>query len=119
MGFGTGSFAKVWEIKKSDSGKYTDIQISISKKNQETDKYETTFSNFVRLIGTANKDVNKLSEGCRIKLGSTDVENRYDKEKKTTYYNFKVFSFEMADGSSDKSASPVDSNSCDGGDEPF
>ena len=36
-----------------------------------------------------------LKEGERIKLGDVDVTTKYDKEKKVTYTNFKMFSFEV------------------------
>ena len=118
MGFGTGSYAKIWEIKRGESGKYTDVRISVSKKNKETNQYEETFGGFVRLIGTAHKEADKLSVGDRIKLGSIDVESRYDKEKKQTFYNFKVFSFEPADGGGSAKTSPAE-NPVDGDNDPF
>ena len=36
-----------------------------------------------------------MKEGNRIKLGDVDVTTKYDKEKKVTYTNFKMFSFEL------------------------
>lgn len=39
----------------------------------------------------------KLKEGSRIKLGDCDVSTKYDAEKKVTYTNFKLFSFEDTD----------------------
>ena len=86
-------FVKVWEVE--DKGNYHIVSLSTSKKNKETDKYETDFSNkFVRFIGTAHKLAADLKEGDVIKLGSCEVTNKYDKEKNTTYTNYLVYSFE-------------------------
>lgn len=98
MGFRTGAYATIWEV-KNGSGNYTDVRMSISKKNKQTDQYETDFSGFVRFIGTAHQKANTLKEKDRIKIGECEVTNSYDKEKKVTYTKFAVFSFEDANGS--------------------
>lgn len=98
MGFRTGAFAKVWEVKQvSDTD--TKLRINISHKNRQTQEYEQDFSGFVDCIGTAaaHKALS-LKEGSRIKLGDVDVTTRYNREKNTSYTNFKIFSFEFADG---------------------
>lgn len=97
MGFRQGAYACVWET-KAGSGNWTDVRLSISKKNRDGD-YETDFSGFVRFIGDAHKEADCLCEKTRIKIGECEVTNRYDKEKKVTYTNYAVFSFEYADGS--------------------
>lgn len=96
MAFKQDGYATVWKIE--DKGNYTNVQLSTSKKNKLTDKYETDFSAMgVRFIGTAHKEASTLSEKDRIKIGSCEVSNNYDKEKKITYTNYCVFSFEKAD----------------------
>lgn len=86
-------FVKVWEVE--DKGNYHIVSLSTSKKNKETDKYETDFSNkFVRFIGTAHNLAADLKAGDVIKLGSCEVTNKYDKDKNTTYTNYLVYSFE-------------------------
>ena len=98
MGFRTGAFAKVWEVSSSNDTS-TKLRISISRKNKKTNEYEQDFSGYVYFVGTANaKKASLLHEGSRIKIGDCDVTNRYDAEKKVTYTNFKVFSFEDMDG---------------------
>lgn len=99
MGFRTGAYAKVWEVNPmSDTS--TKLRVSISRKNKKTDEYEQDFSGFVLAIGTAAASkAARLKEGDRIKLGDVDVSTKYDKEKKVTYTNFKMFSFD-ADGES-------------------
>ena len=86
-------FAKVWEIE--NKGNYHVVSLSTSKKNKATGEYETDFSSkFVRFIGTAHNEASNLKVGDTIKIGSCEVTNSYDKEKKTTYTNYLVYSFE-------------------------
>lgn len=98
MGFRKDSYAKVWSV-ESVSDTNTKLRISISRKNKQTGEYEDDFSGFVNCIGTAvAKKAANLKEGARIKLGDVDTSSNYVKEKNTTYYNFKIFSFESVDG---------------------
>ena len=95
MGFRKDSFATVWSAEVV-SDTLTKVRLSISRKNKQTGEYETDFSGFVSFVGTAAaKKAAALKEKDRIKLGDIDVTNRYDKERNTTFTNFKVFSFEM------------------------
>ena len=99
MGFRNGAYAKVWEVTPVSDTR-TRIRLSISRKNKQTEQYEQDFGGFVSFVGTAcaNKAA-KLKQGDRIKLGDVDLQNKYDKEKNTTYYYPTVFSFEPADSS--------------------
>lgn len=100
MGFRKDSFATVWSV-EAVSDTLTKGRITISRKNKQTGEYETDFSGFVSFVGTAAaKKAASLKEKDRIKLGDVDVTNRYDKEKNTTFTNFKVFSFDMQGESS-------------------
>ena len=86
-------FVKVWEVE--NKGNYHIVSLSTSKKNKDTNEYETDFSSkFVRFIGTAHTLASDLKKGDTIKLGSCEVTNKYDKEKNTTYTNYLVYSFE-------------------------
>ena len=95
MGFRTGAFAKVWEVKPfSDTS--TKLRISVSRKNKQSGEYEQDFSGYVDAVGTAAaKKAACLKEGDRIKLGDVDVVTKFVKEKNTTYTNYKMFSFEL------------------------
>lgn len=99
MGFRNGAYATVWEVRKEEDRNYSSARISISRKNKDTQEYETEFSAWVRMIGQANDLAQNLEERARIKIGECDVRNSYDKEKNVTYTNYAVFSIEMADGS--------------------
>ena len=99
MGFRSGAYATVWEV-KDGNGNYSDVRLSIPRKNRDGDGYVTEFSAWVRFIGDAHRDASMLSERSRIKLGDCDVTNKYDKEKNTTYTNYAVFGFEDANGGS-------------------
>ena len=96
MGFSTGSFATVWKV--TDAGNYHDVQLSISRKNKQSGKYEQDFGGFVRFVGKAHNQAKDLREGDRIRLGNVDTTNRYDKEKKMTFTNHVVFEYSMPDG---------------------
>lgn len=103
MGFRKDSFATVWSV-EAVSDTMTKGRISISRKNKQSDEYETDFSGFVSFVGTAAaKKALALKEKDRIKLGDVDVTNRYDKEKNVTYTNFKVFSFDIPGSNSNSS----------------
>lgn len=95
MGFRTGAFAKIWEVKPiSDTN--VRLRLSVSRKNKQTNEYEQDFSGYVNAIGTAAaKKAASLKEGDRIKLGDVDVTTKYDGEKKVTYTNYKLFSFDV------------------------
>lgn len=97
MGIRKDGIVTVWEIKQGN-GNYTDVRVSSSKKNKQTDQYETDYSGYVRFVGTAHQNAASLKEKDRIKIGDCEITNRYDKDKKITYTNVAVFSFEMADG---------------------
>ena len=81
---------------------------SVVGQQKEQAEYEQDFSGFVLAIGTAAaKKAACLKEGERIKLGDVDVTTKYDKEKKVTYTNFKMFSFEVeGDESSSQTTDP-------------
>lgn len=108
MGFRTGAYAKVWEVTPmSDTS--TKIRVSVSRKNKQTGEYEQDFSGFVLCIGTAAaRNAAKLKEGARIKIGDCDVTTKYDTQKKITYTNFKLFSFEDADGNNSSAPDSTD-----------
>jgi len=114
LGFHKDTYAKVWSVeRKSDT--MTKLKLSISKKNKDTNQYETDFSDFVICVGTAcASKAAKLKKGDRIKIGDCDVTNQYNKDKNVTYYNFKIFNFETADGGTAKTSKPeVDDGEAD------
>lgn len=109
MGFRTGSYATVWEV-KNGNGNYSDVRISTSKKNKQSGEYETDFSGFVRFVGTAHQAAPALKAKDKIKIGDCEVTNSYSKEKGVTYTNYAVFTFELATGNN-TSSSPTNNNS--------
>lgn len=110
MGFRTGAFATVWSVEEK-SPTMTKANISISKKNKQTDQWETEFSGFVDFIGTMNATkALKLSRKDRIKLGDVDVVIASGKKEGVYFTNYKVFNFETMDEatSSDKKPAKAD-----------
>lgn len=97
MGFRNGAYATVWSV-KSITNKITEVNLSISRKNKQDQKYETDFSGTVRFLGTstANRAL-QLKRQDRIQLGDVDVSAIYDKDKKREYITYKVFSFDTVD----------------------
>ncbi len=93
MGFRVDAYAKVWEV--NDKGNYSEARISISKKNKQTNQYETDFQSRVRLVGQAHNCRVKAND--RIKIKSCDVSTRYNKETKVTYTNYVIFELETDD----------------------
>ena len=110
MGFRQGGFMTVWSAEPSKSGNTTRVRLSSSRKNKQTEKYEQVFSGFCTFIGDAHRMAANLQERDRIKILECDVGTTYDKEKKVEYVNYKVFSFEMADGTSPEAAGAAKKN---------
>ena len=100
MGFRTGAYATVWEV-SPHSERMTKVRMSISHKNKMTGEYENDYSGYCMFAGSgAAASAMKLKERDRIRLGDVEVKTKYDKDKKITYYNFYVYSFEMVNGNS-------------------
>lgn len=96
MSFRNNAYATVWEVTPK-TATITSARISTSRKDKETDKYETDFSGFVSFLGTAAASkALSLKKEDRIKLLDVAVTSEYNKEQNKTYTNFKVFDFELA-----------------------
>lgn len=105
MGFRKDAWATCWGVEvKSDT--LTQVRISTSRKDKQTEEYIQDFSGFVAFVGTANaKKASLLKEKDRIKLGDVEVTTKYDKEKETTYTNFKCYNFEAQNDGTNTSTS--------------
>lgn len=92
--FSTGVYFKIWGV--VDKGKYAEVDCSTSKKNNQTENYETDFSSkFVRFIGEAYRKRPQPNE--RIKVTSCGVQNVYEKDGQRQYLKnptYLVFDFE-------------------------
>lgn len=109
MGFGQGKFGHIWKLE--NKGNYHVAEMSTSKKNKETEQYETDWTNkFVRLVGTAHQQADSLDISKNIKIGACEVTNKYDKEKNTTYTNYVIFGFEDVNGGNGQTARPAPSS---------
>ena len=99
MGFRVGNFMSVWSTEPSKSGNTTRVRLSSSRKDQMTGEYKQDFSGFCTFIGKAHEAAKNLQPKDRIKILGCDVGTTYNKEQQKEYVNYKVFDFEMADGS--------------------
>lgn len=95
MAFRNNDYATVWEIKPT-KGSSMNVRISTSYKDKQTNQYTNDFSDYVFFCGEAAKKAANLKEKDRIKLLSTSVTSRWDKDKKTNRYFFNVWDFEPA-----------------------
>lgn len=105
MGFKPGAYAKVWNVKPVSDTK-TDIKISISYKDKNTGEYKPEFDGFVSCCGfSVAKAAANLNAGDRIKLGDVDMVRIYNKETKTNFECWKLFSFDVVSSTNEPSAS--------------
>lgn len=114
MGFRQGAFARIWSV--NDEGKYSTANVSVSRKNKETNKYDIEFSDrYVRLVGSAHEAAKELKlptrgefdprydKGVSVKISSCDVTNNYDARTEKLYTNYVIFGFEIPDNNNDDS----------------
>ena len=99
MGFRQGTNATIWSYE--NKGNYSTCRLSISRKNTNTNAYETDFTDgYVRLVGNAHKAIQGVhideKKGYRIKITSCDVSNVYTNSKGETSYtpHYTIFAFE-------------------------
>lgn len=113
MGFRTGSYATVWSAEQT-RGNSVKVRLSTSRKNKQTNQYETDFSGFVYFCGSAGAEALRLHERDRIKLGDIDVTSRFDKEANREFVNYYAYSFEKIDQDNPQQSKPVESNAVEG-----
>lgn len=108
MGFRKDAWATCWGVEvKSDT--LTQVRISTSRKDKQTEEYVQDFSGFVAFVGTAAaKKAASLKEKDRIKLGDVEVTTKYDSDKKVTYTNFKCYNFATQDEGETISSAPAE-----------
>jgi len=97
MGFRQGAYARIWSVEEGN-GNYAVANMSVSRKNPETEKYETEWQDgFVRLVGRAYEAIEGIEVpegGISVKISSCDVTNNYSTEKRKLYTNYVIFGFE-------------------------
>lgn len=129
MGFRQGAFARIWSV--NDEGNYSTANVSISRKNKETEKYDVEFSDgYVRLVGSAHEAAKGLGlptreefdpqsdKGVSVKISSCDVTNNYDTKTKKLYTNCVIFGFEIPDNNSGNSSDSTGAKSASKGKKP-
>lgn len=98
MAFQNGAFAKIWEF--TDKGNYGVVNLTTSKKDKESGTYETDFqAKFLPVFGKAYefaKGLNIPQNGASVKIIKCSLTNKWDPEKKVTYWNPSVSELEDA-----------------------
>lgn len=89
--FSNNSIAKIWGVQ--DKGNFAVCQISTSKKNNETGRYDTDFRQRARFVGKAYRQHPQKDQ--KVRITSCGVTTAYDKEKGKEYINFIVFDYEL------------------------
>jgi len=95
--FETKAYAKVWKMELSESGKYIDLQISTSEKDEEGNYVNSSW--FARCIGKAVNTLKNLQEGDRIIIYKGKITNERKKQDDGTYrsfFRFLIFEAEIA-----------------------
>ena len=92
-GFCAGAYAKVWEVKPTDSKKRTTLRVSINEKTKDGE-WNQTFSGFVQMLGKeVAEKARSLDKGDVIQFKIVDVTNMYDKKRDATLVTYKCFAF--------------------------
>lgn len=105
-----------------DKGKFSDVKLGASEKNQAGEWENTTL--FARFVGHAHNKVAQLSEKDKIEITQGKVSKKYVAEQKKEYWNITIFDFEKMDASGgstqkkDGSFIPIEADE-DGDDLPF
>lgn len=101
--FANNSWATIWSFE--DKVGYGNANVSTSKKDQESGQYETDFQHkFVGVSGEAYEFLKSCSipdkKGIRVRLVRVGLTNKYDPDKKVTYWNPKIYEIDEGDGNS-------------------
>lgn len=102
MGFRQGAYAKVWSVE--NKGNYSVGNVSISRKNTNSNLYETEFQDgYVRFVGDGHEAIKGLQipkGGIWIQITSCDVTHKYDAATERVYTNFVIFGLDVMDDNS-------------------
>ncbi len=100
MGFSVGRYAKIWKLE--DKGNYAVANMSISRKDKESNTYKIEFKDgYVAIVGRAYEELKGVvvdeHGGLTIKIVSCDVTNVYTgKDGKVSYKpHFSIFALEL------------------------
>ena len=96
-------YAKVWKVKKADNGKYIDLRISTSEKNNEDGSYINS-SWFPRAIGHAVNSLKNVKEGDRIAITSSKFTNEQREDEdgnKKSFFRFLIIEAKIEDSYGD------------------
>lgn len=90
-------YAKVWKVTPSDNGKYIDLQITTSEKNDDGDYINSSW--FPRCIGKAVNALKGLERGDRILIKRLKLTNERKEQEDgsfKSYFRFLILDAEKA-----------------------
>ncbi len=100
------AYAKVWKVTPAESGKYIDLQISTSEKNQN-DEYENS-NWFARIVGHALNSVKNVKEGDTILINKIKFKNeKYEDENGKTRSALRLIVSEASFANTNKQEAPA------------
>lgn len=98
----TTCYAKVWKVTRAENGKYIDLRISTSEKNEDGDYKNSSW--FPRVIGHAVNSLKNIKEGDRIAITSSKFTNEQKEDQegnKKSFFRFLILEAKIEDGNSD------------------
>ena len=104
-------YAKVWKVNPAESGKYIDLQISTSEKD-ESDNYINS-GWFPRVIGHAVNSLKNVREGDRIEITSSKFTNErkeLEDGSKKSFFRFIIFEAAILSDTKNNSPAPTPAN---------
>lgn len=106
---GRGGFVKIWKVE--NKGKYSTVQMSSWKRDENENFYTDFQHNFVSFVGKAHEDVQNevIPEkgGLTIQILSCEVTKKYDAENNVEYTNFSVFDYVVPEGDGTANTRPA------------
>ena|GEM_PF-1606510 len=100
-------YAKVWKVTPSENGKYIDLQISTSEKDENDNFINSGW--FPRAVGHAANSLRNVKEGDKIEITSSKFSNErkeLEDGTKKSFFRFIIFEARIQ-GDGNDSAAPV------------
>jgi len=100
-------YAKVWKAELTENGKYMDLQISTSEKQEETKYVNSGW--FPRAIGHALNSLKSVKKGDKIEITSSKFTNEYKEVDgvKKGFFRFIIFEAKIVGSENKETPQPT------------